>query len=70
MRFPLGSWIWLKEMRLDDFVAGTMSTGIETSASRMRPDQYARAAIGDTPQTGKVLPLILLNYLPELEFLV
>src|SRR6187402_508998 len=67
MRLPLGSWIWLKAMRLEDLVAGTISTGIETSASRIRPDQYARAAIGNTPQTGNE-GSILLNYFAEMEF--
>jgi hypothetical protein len=32
-RLPLGLWIWLKEIRADDLVAGNSCTGIETSAS-------------------------------------
>src|SRR5262245_3542136 len=46
MRLPLGSWIWWKETRDADFVAGTTSTGMVTRASRMWPDQKARAAMG------------------------
>src|SRR5262249_30318910 len=45
MRLPLGPWIWWKEIRAADRVAGRMSTGMVTRASGMWPDQKARAAM-------------------------
>src|SRR3954449_9992380 len=45
MRLPVGLWIWLNETRAALLVAENTWTGIETSASRIWPCQYARAAI-------------------------
>src|SRR5690606_37070291 len=56
MRLPLGLWTWLKLILAVDLVAGKRWTGIDTSARRMRPDQYARVAMrlpAEKPDKGE-----------------